>query len=215
MNALDYFFIVIFATGILLGLMRGFMRILIGILSLVVAFFLASRYRAPIAQILIDRRVAETPAEVAAYIAIFVATMIAGGLVAWVVGKLLKLAMLSWADRFAGGALGLVAAGLAAAFLVHPLVVSSKGGSQALAHSKLAPYVAVVADIGNVLTPDTVAKRYETGIESLRKVWRGDVPEGLAKVKEKVADAVDAGTKAAKDAVDKTDDAVNHAGKKK
>ena len=215
MNALDYFFVVIFAAGILLGLRRGFMRILIGILSLVVAFFLASRYREPLAQILIDRRVAETPAEVAAYIAIFVATMIAGGLVAWIVGKLLKLAMLSWADRFAGGALGLVAAGLAAAFLVHPLVVSSKGGSQALAHSKLAPYVAVVADIGNGLTPDTVAKRYETGIESLRKVWRGDMPEGLAKVKEKVVDAVDAGTKAAKDAVDKTEDAVNGAGKKK
>jgi membrane protein required for colicin V production len=215
MNALDFFFIFLFAAGILLGLMRGFMRILIGILSLVVAFFLASRYRAPLAQILIDRRVAETPAEVTAYIAIFLATMIAGGLVAWLVGKLLKLAMLSWADRFAGGALGFVAAGLAAAFLVHPLVVSSKGGSQALAHSKLAPYVAVVADIGNALTPDTVAKRYESGMESLRKVWRGDMPEGLAKVKDKVGEAVDAGAKAAKQAVETTEDAVKDATKKK
>jgi len=191
------------------------MRILIGILSLVVAFFLASRYRAPIAQILIDRHVAATPAEVTAYIAIFLATMIAGGLVAWVVGKLLKLAMLSLPDRLAGGALGLVAAGLAAAFLVHPLVVSSKGGSHMLETSKLAPYVAVVADVGNALTPDTVAQRYDAGMESLRKVWRGDMPAGLAKVKDKVEDAVDAGAKAAKTAVEKTEGAVKDATKKK
>lgn len=203
MNALDWFLVILFAAGVLLGLMRGFMRILIGILSLIVAFFLASRWQEPLSQILISRHVSETPARVAAYLIVFLGTLIAGGLVAWIVSKMLKIAMLSWADRLAGGALGLLAAGLGAAFIVHPIVVSTKGGSDLLGRSKLAPYVAVIADLGNALAPDAVAQKYEAGMETVRKVWRGEMPEQLGKVKEKINDAVEAGAKATKSAVDK------------
>jgi len=191
MNALDIGLIVLIVFGAGIGLARGLVRILIGILSLVVAFFLASRYQDQIAAVLTSRHVAEGPARIAAYVLVFMATMIAGGLVAWVVGKLLKLAMLSFPDRLAGGALGIVAALLAAAFLVHPLVASSAGGSRLLADSKLAPYVTVVADLGNALAPEAVAKRYDQGIESLRRVWRGETAVPVEKVKKAITKAVD------------------------
>lgn len=213
MNALDWGLVVLFFAGALIGLTRGLVRIVIGILSLLAAFFFASRWQDGIAQVMVERHVAETPARVAAYLAVFVATMLLGGAVAWVVGKMLKLAMLSWADRLAGAALGLLGAVLAASFIVHPLVASSNGGSNVLATSKLAPYVSVVADIGNAVAPDAVAKRYTAGIESLRKVWRGEV--SLDKVKETLNDAVDAGKKAATKAAEKTEKAVKDATKKK
>jgi len=196
MNALDIALLIVVVIGTGIGLARGFVRILIGILSLVVAFFLASRYQDAIAGVLTSRHVSETPARIGAYVLVFIATMIAGSLVAWVVGKILKLAMLSWADRLAGGALGLVGALLAAAFLVHPLVASTHGGSQLLETSKFAPYVSVVADLGNAVAPDAVAKRYESGIESLRKVWRGEQPVPIEKVKKAVAEAIQKGEKA-------------------
>jgi len=199
MNALDIGLVILLAIGMGLGLARGLVRIVIGILSLVVAFFLASRYQDQIAAVLTGRHVSETPARIGAYVLVFVATMIAGGLVAWIVGKILKLAMLSWADRLAGGALGIVAAMLAAAFLVHPLVASSSGGSGLLATSKIAPYVSVVADLGNAVAPDAVAKRYESGIESLRKIWRGEQPLPVDKVKKALTDALDKGEKAVED----------------
>ena len=199
MNALDIGLAVLIAVGAAVGLARGLVRILIGILSLVVAFFLASRYQDAIAAVLIDRHVSQTPARIGAYILVFVATMIAGGLVAWVVGKILKLAMLSWADRLAGGALGIVGALLAAAFLVHPLVASSSSGSRLLATSKIAPYVSVVADVGNAAAPDAVARRYESGIESLRRVWRGEEALPVDKVKKALTDAVEKGEKAVAD----------------
>lgn len=204
MNALDWGLIVLFAAGTLLGLFRGFMRILIGILSLIVAFFLASRWQDPLAQILVSRHVSEGPARVAAYLIVFVGTMIAGALVAWIVGRLLKIAMLSWADRLAGAALGLLAAVLGAAFVVHPLVASFKGGRGLMASSTLMPYVVVVADVGNAVAPEAVAKRYESGVETLRRVWRGEAPIDLNKVKETVSDAVD-----------KTGEAVQEATKKR
>ena len=199
MNALDIVLLVLLAIGAFFGLARGFVRILIGILSLIVAFVLASRYQDSIAALMTARHVAETPARVCAYILVFLATMIAGGLVAWIVGKILKLAMLSLPDRLAGGALGVLAALLAAAFLVHPLAASSPDGSRLLATSKLAPYVSVVADVGNAAAPDAVAKRYESGIESLRKIWRGDVPVPVEKVKKALTDAVEKGGKAVED----------------
>lgn len=216
MNALDWGLIALFAAGTFVGLARGFVRILIGILSLIVAFYLASRWQEPLSQVLTSHHVGSATAHVAAYLAVFVGTMIAGGLVAWLVGKMLKLAMLSWADRLAGGALGFLAAGLAAAFIVHPLVASTKGGSSLLATSKLAPYVSVVADVGNAMAPDAVAKRYESGIEDLRKIWRGEAPAAaeLEKVKAKVGQAVDAGAAAVKTAADKTEKAVKDATKK-
>jgi len=191
MNALDIGLVILLAIGMGLGLARGLVRILIGILSLVVAFFLASRYQDQIAAVMTARHVSETPARIGAYVLVFIATMIAGGLVAWIVGKILKLAMLSWADRLAGGALGIVAAMLAAAFLVHPLVASSSGGSRLLATSKIAPYVSVVADLGNAVAPDAVAKRYESGIESLRKIWSGEQPLPVDKVKKAITEAVE------------------------
>jgi len=197
MNALDIGLLVLFAMGLGIGLARGFVRILIGILSLVVAFFLASRYQDQLAAVMTARHVSETPARIGAYVLVFLATMIAGGLVAWIVGKILKLAMLSFPDRLAGGALGILGALLAAAFLVHPLVASSPDGSRLLATSKLAPYVSVVADVGNAVAPDAVAKRYESGIESLRKIWRGEVP--VEKVKKALTNALEKSEKAVED----------------
>ena len=199
MNALDIGLIVLIVFGAGVGLARGLVRILIGILTLVVAFFLASRYQDQIATVLTSRHVSEGPARIAAYVLVFLATMIVGGLVAWAFGKLLKLAMLSFPDRLAGGALGIVAALLAAAFLVHPIVASSPEGSRLLATSKLAPYVTVVADLGNVMAPDAVAKRYDQGLESLRQVWRGEAAVPVEKVKKALTKAIEKGEKAVAD----------------
>jgi membrane protein required for colicin V production len=198
-NALDIGLLVLLAVGFGLGLARGLVRIVIGLLTLVVAFYLASRYQDAITSVLTARHVAPTPARMGAYVVVFLATMIVGGLVAWIVGKMLKLAMLSWADRLAGGALGIVAALVAAAFVVHPLVASSHGGSTQLETSKLAPYVSVVADLGNAVAPDAVAKRYESGIDSLRTIWRGESPLPVDQVKKALTHVVEKGERAVED----------------
>ncbi len=197
MNAFDLVLIVVLVAGGLIGLTRGATRIVIGIVSLFVAFILASRYQDSIASVLVARHVAQGPARVAAYILIFLLTMVAGGLVAWIVGKMLKIAMLSWADRLAGAALGLAGAMITAAFLVHPLAASTPSGSRLLAESKLAPYVSVVADLCNAIAPDAVARRYNQGIDTVRKIWRGEakLPD-LDAVKKGLTGAVEAGEKA-------------------
>lgn len=186
MNALDIGLILLFVIGTVMGLARGLVRIVIGLLTVLVAFFLASRYQDALAATLMEHHVSQAPARICAYAIVFLATMLAGGLVAWVVGRFVKLAMLSFPDRLAGAAVGLLAALLAAAFLVHPLVASSPNGSHLLATSKLAPYVTVVADVANAVAPEAVAKRYDDGIDALRRIWRGEAP--VEKVKKAIAD---------------------------
>lgn len=176
MNAFDYVILAVVCVGLAFGLLKGLARILVGIASLVVAFFLASHFQGTVAGALTSAGVQPGPAKLVAYLVIFVATMLAGGLVAWLVGKLLQAAMLSWADRLAGAALGLVAALLAAAFVVHPIVASSSYGAPLLRHSILAPYIAVVADIVNVGAPRELGDRYRKEIDVLRKLWRGEAP---------------------------------------
>lgn len=177
MNAFDWGLVVLAAALGGIGLVKGLARILIAIASLVVAFLLASHFRDPVAAWLMSVKVIEPAARIVAYLAIFLTTMLAGGAVAWVVGKIVKFALLSWADRLAGVALGLVAALLAAAFVVHPIVASSATGRGFLRTSRLAPYVSVVADLANFAAPVKIAETYRREIEGLRRVWRGEARE--------------------------------------
>lgn len=174
MNAFDWAVLAILCIGVVFGLVKGLARILIGLASLVVAFLLASHFKEPVASGFVSAGVQPGPAKIVAYFVIFLATMLAGGLIAWLVGKLLKAAMLSWIDRLAGAAVGLVAALLAAAFVIHPIVASSSYGAPLLRYSVLAPYVAVVADIVNVGVPKELGDRYRKEIDILRKLWRGE-----------------------------------------
>jgi len=172
-NAFDVLLLVLAGLLVLVGVLRGLTRLLIGVGALVAAFILAAQFHWQVAVSMV--RLVEMPEGVAslvAYLAIFVGTMLAGALVASALGRLLKAAMLGWADRLAGGAVGLVAALLAAALLILPVVAYTPPGAAVLRNSVLAPYVTVVADIANELVPDRLSAQYRDRMESLRRYWQ-------------------------------------------
>jgi membrane protein required for colicin V production len=171
-NGFDIALTVLIAIFVLLGLIKGLTRVLIGLGALVAAFLLASHFHRPFAATLTWIDLADEVVKLIAYLLIFFGTMVAGALVAWVVRKLLKAAMLSWADRLAGAAVGLLAATLVAAWLVLPVVAYSPAGERALRDSVLAPYVTVVADVARGLVPAELSESYEEKVEELRRYWR-------------------------------------------
>lgn len=179
MNAFDVVLLVLLGVLVVVGVFRGMVRILVGIGALVAAFALAARYHVGLAAAFtIDAPAAA--GKLIAYGAIFVGTLVAGGALAWVLRKLLRVAMLGWVDRLAGAALGLVAALLIAALWVLPLVAYSDKGQEVLEHSTLAPYVTVVADLANRFMPDDLAASYRRGVETLRERWRAEIAERAA-----------------------------------
>ncbi len=180
MNYFDIFLLAMACVLVLFGVLKGLVRILIGVAALIAAFALAARYHAPLAQRLSLFDLGFEPRSLISYLLIFVGVMVAGGLLARVVRRLLKVAMLTWADRLGGAALGLLTALLIAALLVLPLVAYSPYSERILAQSVLAPYVTVVTDAANMLVPDDLSRRYRQGVEGLRRLWREHVDEAEA-----------------------------------
>ena len=173
LNALDVLLLLLAGLMVLLGVWRGLTRLLIGVGALVAAFMLAAQFHWQVSVSMV--RVVEMPEPVAnlvAYLAIFLGTLLAGAFVASVLERLLKAAMLGWADRLAGGAVGLVAALLVAALVILPVVAYAPSGAAVLRTSVLAPYVTVVADIANHLVPDRLSTQYRDRMESLRRYWQ-------------------------------------------
>lgn len=172
MNGFDIGLLILLVLLVLFGLIKGLTRLLIGMGALIVGFLLAAQFHQQLAVKLTWINVNDDVLKLIAYVMIFFGTMAVGGVLAWIVRKLLKVAMLSWADRLAGGAVGLVAAMLIAAWLVLPLVAYSPFGEKALRDSTLAPYVAVVADLAKRLVPKELSDSYNKKIEDLREYWR-------------------------------------------
>jgi membrane protein required for colicin V production len=172
MNTFDIVLLVLGCCLVLLGMFKGLVRILIGVAALVAAFALAARFHQPLADRLSAIDIGVEPRRLIAYLLIFLGVMLAGAVLAFMLRKLLKAAMLSWADRLGGAAIGLVAALLAAALIVLPLVAYSPFGEKVLADSLLAPYVMVVADIANALVPQELSERYRDKVDDLRRYWR-------------------------------------------
>lgn len=172
MNGFDIGLLILLALLVLFGLIKGLTRLLIGMGALIVGFLLAAQFHQQLAVKLTWINVNDDILKLIAYVLIFFGTMAVGGVLAWITRKLLKAAMLSWADRLAGGAVGLVAAMLIAAWLVLPLVAYSPFGEKALRDSTLAPYVTVVADLAKRLVPEELSDSYNKKIEDLREYWR-------------------------------------------
>ena len=182
MNGFDIGLLVLLGILIVIGLSKGLARLLIGIAALLGAFLLAAQFHQQFAAKLRWIDLGADIQKLIAYLLIFLGTMLAGGLVAWLMRKLLKAAMLGWADRLAGGAVGLVAALLIAGLLVLPLIAYSPFGERALKESMLAPYVTIVADLAKRLVPEELSKRYKSRVDDLREYWRDrwqEVPEAL------------------------------------
>jgi membrane protein required for colicin V production len=173
LNGLDFALLGLLALLALAGLLKGLTRLGIGVVALVAAFVLAAHFHEPVAEVLAGRTALSGPVlMLVAYLSIFLATMLAGGLLAFLARRLVQAAMLSWADRLAGAAVGLVAATLLAALIVLPVVAYWPAGARALEDSALAPYLAVVADVANRFVPEKLSTHYRKGVESLRRHWR-------------------------------------------
>jgi membrane protein required for colicin V production len=180
MNTFDVMLLGLACVLVVLGMLKGLVRILIGLGALVAAFAVAARFHAGLAERLAGWDIGDEALRLVAYLLIFVGVMLAAGLVAFFVGKLVRAAMLGWADRLGGAALGLVAALLAAALIVLPLLAYSPHGERILARSVLAPYVAVVADLATRLAPSDLGERYRRKIQHLRRQWHRQVLEARA-----------------------------------
>ena len=137
-NWLDILLLVIIGVSFILGLIKGLTRMVIGIASVVAGFIFAALYYRPVSVLFSRLLAAEIWRHLVAFVLIFIAVLIAGGLVSFLLSKIIK-GPLRFADRILGGMLGVVTGVLVCGVLVIAQLAFPVD-KQALQRSAIAPY---------------------------------------------------------------------------
>ena len=107
MSWLDWALLAVLLLSALLGLWRGLVYEVLSLAVWVLAFVLAQAYAAPVGAWLPVHGFSEPLRLAAGFAAVFVGAAFAGGLLAWLVKKLVESVGLRPVDRILGGAFGL------------------------------------------------------------------------------------------------------------
>ena len=108
MSPLDWVFLAVLLVSLIVGAWRGLMYEVLSVLSWIAAFVLAQWFAPQAAAYLPMSGAAEPMRYAAGFVLVFIAAIFAGGLVAFLVKKLIAAVGLRPADRLLGAAFGVV-----------------------------------------------------------------------------------------------------------
>lgn len=108
MAGLDYAVIAIMVLSALLGWWRGLVYEVLSLLGWVAAWTVAKLFAASAVPYMPAAIGAEAVRTAVAFVVLFVVTLIASGIVAWLLSKLIKLAGLGWLDGLMGVVFGML-----------------------------------------------------------------------------------------------------------
>ncbi|MDQ6977332.1 MAG: CvpA family protein [Ghiorsea sp.] len=155
MNYFDYILITIVGLSMVLSIWRGFVREIISLIGLVLAFFVAGRMSGDAGSLLNGWIENNTIANVAGFVFVFVLIMVIVGLIGALIRKLVHMADLTATDRtlgvFFGAARGVLLIGVA--FLAYTSY--AKPDQTWMQKSLLTPYALQLSDlIGKTIPKD-------------------------------------------------------------
>ena len=137
-NWLDILVLAVIGISLILGLIRGLTRMVIGIASVIAGFVIAALYYRPVSALFNRLFEAEIWRHLVAFILVFVVVLVIGGLVSFLLSKIIK-GPLRFADRILGGMLGVVSGILVCGVLVIAQLAFPVD-KDALKRSTIAPY---------------------------------------------------------------------------
>src|SRR5437016_12620818 len=106
-SAIDWLVLLVLLLSVVLAAMKGFVRELVGLVSIVLAFLLAAWFYTSAAAPFKDVVKTENLALFCGFSIVFLGTLVVGFLVAWLVSRFIKAAKLQWFDRCLGALFGL------------------------------------------------------------------------------------------------------------
>jgi membrane protein required for colicin V production len=137
-NWFDIILLLILLVSFILGLIKGFVRQIVGIAAVVVGLILAAIYYHYVSRLLIGAFVSEQWSQLVAFVLIFLAVLAVGWLVGFLLSKLM-VGPLKFFDRFLGSVLGIVKGVLICGVIVMGMLIFPVD-KQALMRSSVAPY---------------------------------------------------------------------------
>lgn len=161
MGAVDWVLLAIIGASALLGVMRGFIGVVVSLLAWLLGGWMAFRHGGDVAMMLASDGEPGATGLFAGYALAFIAVMVVVGVVGWLVRKLVQSAGLGGMDRVLGLVLGLVRGGFVACALVLLLALTSMPREPQWRTSPVVPVLVPGAQWLRTWLPDWVAAQVD------------------------------------------------------
>jgi membrane protein required for colicin V production len=169
-SLIDWFVLLVVLISAVLAGIKGFIRELVGMGSVVLAFLLAAWFYTSAAAPFKDVVQTENLALFCGFSIIFLGTLVAGLLFAWIVSKFVKAAKLQWFDRFLGALFGFVRGWMVGGIIFFVLTAFHIQETR-VRESELAPYFLPASRLIAFLTPSEVKERFHVGYAAIEQWW--------------------------------------------
>ena len=171
MTILDLLLIAILINSIVISWFKGFVREVLGLITVLAGVLLAAWFYRGFAGPFKDVVRTENLALFFGFSAIFVATLVAGFGIIWLITRFVKFAKLQWADRMLGAAFGFIRGWVIGAVVLLALTAFDVQ-TERLKNSGLVPYFLPGSRVIAVLTPYEMKAKFLVGYRALERWWR-------------------------------------------
>jgi membrane protein required for colicin V production len=170
-SLLDWLLLAILVYSIAISWFKGFVREVLGLITVLVAVLLAAWSYRGVGRLFKDVVRTENIALFFGFSLIFVMTLVAGFVVIWLITKFMKFAKLQWADRLLGAAFGFIRGWVISAAILLALT-AFEIQTERLKGSELAPYFLPGSRVIAVMTPYEMKAKFLVGYRALERWWR-------------------------------------------
>ena len=172
MNFFDLFVLIIVGFCLVRGGFKGLVREISGIVGVVAGFYGANTYYPRLIPYIESWISSPQLQKLVCFFLLFCLILIAVGLVAALIHKLLKIVFLGWVDRTFGVIFG-AAKGVIITTIFFIIITSFvPNGSQHMAASRTAPYLVRVADALTLFISQNIKTDFSRQLEELKKTWK-------------------------------------------
>jgi membrane protein required for colicin V production len=167
---IDFFIIAILVYSIVVSWMKGFIREILGLITVLAAVLLAAWFYRGVGGLFKDVVRTENIALFLGFSSIFATTLLVGFVAIWIVGRFVKFAKLQWADRLLGAAFGFIRGWLISAACLLALTAFDVQ-TERLKNSVLAPYFLPGSRVIAIMTPFEIKAKFLVGYRALERWW--------------------------------------------
>jgi membrane protein required for colicin V production len=167
-NWLDWILAVIVVTSVVTAILKGFIRELISLASVVAGLVIAALGYQRAALWFEDLTRSHNVALGLGFLSLFLGTLLVGVLISALARKLIQQAGLQWFDRFLGGVFGLLR-GVAVDCILLMVLLAFAIKLEAVQKSTLAPYVTAGARLIVLAMPEDLKAEFKAGFEKFHQ----------------------------------------------
>lgn len=170
-SMLDFVILAILVYSTAVAFLKGFVREVFGLITVVASGLLAAWFYSDAANIFKNVVRTENVALFLGFSVIFLVILIAGFVTIWLVTRFMKFAKVEWADRMLGAAFGFIRGWLIGAVILLALT-AFEVQTETVKNSGLAPYFLPGSRVIAIMTPFEMKAKFLVGYRAIERWWR-------------------------------------------